>query len=93
MIHVIAPEEATAKAFIVRVRRRRFLELLQSHGASIAKLLRAKGAGRSCRIISEDKRIISLIQNPWTLLAVPRSTLTEIEVRICSLFARTAFRE
>jgi hypothetical protein len=82
------PEEATIKAFIVRERRERFLELLpnpkhrhkitrslahphpgwfdtrlvksipppQNHAADIAKLLRTKGAGTSCWVISEDKR-------------------------------------
>jgi hypothetical protein len=37
----------------------RYVQLIpppQSHAVDIAKLLRAKGAGRSCWIISEDKR-------------------------------------
>lgn len=89
MAHTIAAhEEAAVRAFIVRQRRERFLELLpnrklrhkiteslahpnpawfdprcvtqipaaHSGAASIAKLLHAKGAGKTCWIISEDRR-------------------------------------
>jgi len=90
MTHLLAPpEEATVRAFIVRERHDRFLELLpnpkhrhkitkslahpnpawfdprfvklvpsaQNGAASIAKLLRAKGAGRTCWVISEDSKL------------------------------------
>src|SRR5438552_16903832 len=89
MRHPFAPqEEATIKAFIIRERRNRFLELLPnpktrhkitnslahpnphwfdarfvksipaplSNPMSIAQLLREKGAGRTCWVISEDSR-------------------------------------
>ncbi|MFZ0708232.1 MAG: hypothetical protein WAM71_21710 [Candidatus Korobacteraceae bacterium] len=89
MSYTLAPhEEAAIRAFIVKDRRERFLELLpnpkqrhkiteslahpnpawfdsrcvrpippaHSGGAAIAKLLHAKGAGKSCWVISENRR-------------------------------------
>ena len=88
---IAAAEELTIKAFIVRERRNRFLELLssqkrrrkitdslahpnpawfdtryvkhippsQSHSGSIATLLRARGAGTTCWVISEDRELDS----------------------------------
>ena len=89
MSYTVAPhEEAAVRAFIVKDRRDRFLELLpnpkqrhkiteslahpnlawfdsrcvrpippaHSGAAAIAKLLRTKGAGKSCWVISEDRR-------------------------------------
>ena len=90
MSYTLAPhEEAAIRAFIVKDRRERFLELLpnpkqrhkiteslahpnpawfdsrcvkpippaHSGAAAIAKLLHAKGAGKSCWVISENRRI------------------------------------
>ena len=68
MSHPIVPqEEATIRAFIVRARRDRFLELLpnpkkrssitKSHASLIGKLLRSKGAGEKCWAISEDVKL------------------------------------
>ena len=86
---IAAPEDLTIRAFIVRERRERFLELLaspkhrhkitdslahphpawfdnrfvkqippaQRNASSIAKLLQAKGAGRTCWVISEDQKL------------------------------------
>jgi hypothetical protein len=90
MSHPLVPqEEATVRAFIVRERRDRFLELLPNpknrhkitdslahpnpnwfdarfvkiippplnNPTSIAQLLRGKGAGRMCWVISEDRKL------------------------------------
>lgn len=86
---IAVPEDLTIRAFIVRERRERFLELLahpkrrkkitdslahpnpawfdgrfvkqippaQKSANSIAKLLRAKGAGPTCWVISEEQTI------------------------------------
>ncbi len=86
---IAASEDLTIRAFIVRERRGRFLDLLahptrrknitdslahpnpawfdnrfvkqvppaHKSAASIAKLLRAKGAGLTCWVISEDQKI------------------------------------
>jgi len=87
--YTLAPhEEAAIRAFVVKERRERFLELLpdpkqrhkitaslahpnpawfdsrcvkpippaHSGAAGISKLLHAKGAGKSCWVISEDRR-------------------------------------
>jgi hypothetical protein len=94
-------EDLTIRAFVVRERRDRFLELLagpkhrkkitdslahphpawfysrfvsqippsQSNAASIAKLLRVKGAGRTCWVISEDKEIDARKLDLDTILA------------------------
>jgi hypothetical protein len=88
---LVAAEDLTIRAFIVRERRERFLELLanpkrrkeitdslahpnpawfdsryvrqiqssQSHSIPIAGLLRAKGAGSRCWVISEDRNLDS----------------------------------
>src|SRR5947209_1237700 len=89
MSYPLAPqEEATVRAFIIRQRRNRFLELLPNpktrykitnslahpnpgwfdmrfvksiapslnNPISIAQLLHKKGAGRTCWVISEDRR-------------------------------------
>jgi hypothetical protein len=86
---LVPHEEAAIRAFIVRERRERFLELLpnpkhrhkiteslahpnpawfeshcvkpippsQSSAPGIAKLLHSKGAGKTCWVISEDRRL------------------------------------
>jgi len=88
-IPIAASEDLTIRAFIVRERRERFLDLLahpkrrrkitdslahpnpawfdsrfvkqippaQRSASSIAKLLQAKGAGRTCWVISEDQKV------------------------------------
>lgn len=94
---IAVPEDLTIRAFIVRERRERFLELLahpkrrkkitdslahpnpawfdgrfvkqippaQKSANSIAKLLRAKGAGPTCWVISEEQTIDA---REWSLI-------------------------